>query len=96
MKIEIVDQPVKPQELLPQIVDRIFSVCKSDPSFHLKDELEIIENKIISLQHKINRQNSLMEQSDKLKKDIMQRIEIIDEHNQRKQVELLESIGSEL
>lgn len=96
MKIEKVDQHSVPQELFPQVVDRIFSVCKSDPSFHLKDELEIIENKMLSLQRKIEKQDSLIEQSNNLKKDIIQRIEIISEHNQQKQIELLESIGSEL
>lgn len=96
MNVEKVDRPIKTQELLPQIIERIFSICKSDPSFHLKDELEIIENKITSLQQKIKKQESLTEQSYKLKSDILQRIEIIDDHNRQKQVELLESIGGEL
>ena len=96
MKIEKVDQYVRSQELLPQIADRIFSVCKSDPSFHLKDELEIIENKVLSFQRKIQKQDSLLKQSEKIEKDISQRIIILDDHNQQKQIELLESIGSEL
>jgi hypothetical protein len=96
VKIEKLDQFVRSQELLPQIVDRIFSVCKSDSSFPLKDELEIIENKMSSLQQKIEKQNLLLKQSETLKKDILQRIEILDNHNQQKQVELLEAIGSEL
>lgn len=96
MKIEKLDQIVRSQELLPQIVDRIFSVCKSDPSFHLKDELEIIENKVLSLQRKIQKQDSLLKQSEEIEKDILQRMSILDDHNQQKQIELLESIGSEL
>lgn len=96
MKIENLDQPIQSKELLPQIVDRIFSICKSDPSFHLKDELEIIENKMISIKKKIEKQDSLLKQSDELKQDVIQRIEILDEHNERKQIELLESMGSEL
>jgi hypothetical protein len=96
VKIENLDQPIQSKELLPQIVDRIFSICKSDPTFHLKDELEIIENKMISIKKKIEKQNSLLKQSEELKQDVIQRIEILDEHNERKQIELLESMGSEL
>lgn len=96
MKIEKINQPVRSQELLPQIADRIFSVCKSDPSFHLKDELEIIENKVLTFQRKIQRQDSLLKQSEEIERDILQRITILDDHNEQKQTELLESIGSEL
>ncbi len=71
-------------------------MCKSDPSFHLKDELEIIENKMSSLQRKIQKQDSLLKQSEEIERDILQRIAILDDHNQQKQIELLESIGSEL
>ena len=96
MKIEKVDQVPVTKELLPQIIDRIFSICKSDPTFHLKNELEIVENKITSNRTKIKKQHSLLKQSDELRKDIIQRIEILDDHNERKQIELLESLGSEL
>lgn len=96
MKIEHINNQKKPQELLPQIIDRIFSVCKSDPSFKLKDELEIVENKILIIQRKIQRQDELLKQSEELRKDLIQRMKIMDEHNHRKQTELLELIGSEL
>lgn len=95
MKIENINQPVNTKELLPQVIDRIFSICKSDPTFHLKDELEIVENKMMSIRQKIEKQESLLRQSDELKKDLIQRIEILDDHNEQKQAELLELIGSE-
>lgn len=95
MKIENINQPVNTKELLPQVIDRIFSICKSDPTFHLKDELEIVENKMMSIRQKIEKQESLLKQSDELKKDLIQRIEILDDHNEQKQAELLELIGSE-
>jgi len=96
VKIEHPEPSVNIKELLPQVVDRIFSICKSDPSFHLKDELEIVENKMLSLKQKIEKQDGLLKQSEELKKDIIQRIEILEDHNQQKQSELLELIGSEL
>ncbi|MFW9871507.1 MAG: hypothetical protein ACFFG0_00185 [Candidatus Thorarchaeota archaeon] len=96
MKIEKVDQNINSKELLPQIVDRIYSICKLDPSFHLKNELEIIENKMASIKQKIEKQDDLLKQSEELKADLIQRIEILDQHNENKQMELLEAIGSEL
>lgn len=96
MKIENSNNTTHTKELLPQIVERIFSICRTDPNFHLKDEMEIIGNKIESVNQKITKQNQLLEQSDILKKDIIQRIEIIDNENNNKQSELLELLGSEL
>lgn len=96
MKIEKTTKKNHSQELLPQIIERIFAICRSDPNFHLKDELEIVENKIQALKQKSSKQDSLIEQSFQIKKDFLYRIEILDEQNSVKQVELLESIGSEL
>lgn len=96
MKIENPENISKMKELLPQIVERIFAICRTDPNFHLRNEMEIIENKLQSINQKIAKQDQLLEQSSKLKKDIIQRIEIIDNDNIHKQNELLESIGSEI
>lgn len=96
MKIENTNSPVNTQELLPQIVERIFAICKTDPNFHLKNEMEIIGNKIESINQKILKQDHLLEQSNILKKDILERIEILDNENQNKQNELLELLGSDL
>lgn len=96
MKIERLKEQSKSKELLPQIVDRIFSICRNDPTFHLKNEMEIVENKMTSLRQKISRQTKLLEQSTELSKDLMQRIQILEDQNERKQIELLESLGSEL
>jgi hypothetical protein len=96
VKVENIDKKENPQVLLPSIVDRIFLICKNDPNFQLRNELEIVENRIESLRKKREKQNALLEQSDTIKNDIIQRIEILDDQNSRKQMELLESIGSEL
>jgi len=96
VKIENTNSPVNTQELLPQIVERIFAICKTDPNFHLKNEMEIIGNKIESINQKILKQDHLLEQSNILKKDILERIEILDNENQNKQNELLELLGSDL
>lgn len=96
MKIEIFDFKVSHKELLPQIIDRIFSICRNDPNFKLKDEMEIVENRMESLRQKIKKQEDLLTQSNQLSKDLIQRIEILENQNERKQTELLELLGSEL
>lgn len=95
MKLERVNKTY-PQEILPQIVKRIFAVCKNDPSFSSKDELQIMEHKISSLQQKIKRQEKLLEQSITIENDFKKRIRILDEQNEQKQTELLENLGSNL
>lgn len=96
MEIEISEQTNSNKDLLPQIVDRIFSICKVDPSFHLKDEMEIIENKTQSILNKIKKQNNLLKQSENLKKELLNRIEVINDNNEKKQIELLDALGSEV
>lgn len=96
MKIQVLENTNDHKELLPQIVDRIFAVCRKDPNFHLKDEMEIVENRMESLKHKIEKQDGLLRQSSELLKDLSQRISILDNQNEKKQVELLESLGSDL
>lgn len=95
MKIEKVT-PTYSQEALPQIVKRIFAVCKNDPSFNSKDELQIVEHKISSLEQKIKRQEELLEQSITIENDFKKRIKILDEQNEQKQIELLENLGSSI
>ena len=96
MQIEICEKKKNSKELLPQILERIFAICKNDSNFELKDELINIEKNINEINQKISRQDNLLSQSELLKKDISNRISIIDSQNETKQIELLESISSEL
>lgn len=96
MKIERVEQRTDSKELLPQIIDRIFLTCKNDPNFRLKDEMEIVENKIQALLKKIEKQDHLLEESNKIKEDLKQRLDILENANNNKQLQLLEELGSEL
>lgn len=96
MKIETIDERENPQELLPQIVERIFAICKNDENFKLKDDLKHAESVIEDYNQKIEKQDDLLEQSNKLKKDLIDRLQILTEQNERQQMKLLESIGGEL
>lgn len=96
MKIEIFENKEPNRELLPQIMDRIFAVCKNDPNFQLKDEMEIVENRMKLLKQKIKKQNDLLSQSNLLSKDLLQRIEVLENQNERSQTESLEALGSDI
>lgn len=96
MKIERVEQRADSKELLPQIIDRIFLTCKNDPNFRLKDEMEIIENKIQALLKKIEKQDHLLDESNKIHADLKHRLEILENSNNTKQLQLLEELGSEI
>lgn len=96
MKIETIEIRENPQELLPQIVERIFAICKNDVNFKLKDDLKNVESNVEVLNKRIEKQNGLLEQSNTLKKDLLQRLEILSDDNERQQIKLLESIGGEL
>ncbi len=96
MNIEIEETKKDFKELIPQVVERIFHTCRNDPSFHLKDEIEVVENRIQALKKKLEKQNYFFNESEKLRKDITRRIELLDNENNSKQIELLEELGSEL
>ena len=97
MQIEICNKKKKKsKESFPQILERIFAICKNDSNFELRDELIDIEKNIKEVHKKIDRQNNLLSQSESLKKDMSKRISLIDSQNETKQIELLDSIGSEL
>ena len=96
MQIDVYKKKKKSKELLPQILERIFAICKNDSNFELKNELKDIEKDINEINKKIFKQDKLLSQSESLKKDIAFRISSIDSQNEEKQISLLESIGSEL
>jgi len=82
------------KEMLPQVLLRIFSVCKSDPNFPLKNQLKEIEGEVRSLQEKLKRQTSLLEKSTILREDLKKRIDLLEQNNYEKKSRLLDELGS--
>lgn len=96
MKIELLQKKLNFRESLPEIMNRIFAVCKTDPHFKLKTEMDQVEINITSIKRKTGKQSHLLEQSSKLTQDVGRRIALIKDENESRQTELLESLGSEL
>jgi hypothetical protein len=96
MKIEFFKKKQTSKEMLPQVLERIFAICKTDPEFPLKGKLDSVEYVIENLNKKIKKKNYLYEQGQTLKKDLETKFELINNSNLELREKLLESLGSEL
>lgn len=96
MEIISESQALERKELLPQVLLRIFSVCKTDPNFPLKDNIKEIEGEVKVLQNKLRRQTSLLDKSSDIKMTLQKRIRILEQKNFNTKSKLLEELGSEI
>lgn len=96
MKVEIPKQKEISNEMLPQIVNRIFSICKEDENFPIKKEMQTIENIIESLEIKAEKQDAVIIQALEVKKNLEKRLSDLEEKNFELQTRLLGTLGSEL
>jgi len=94
MEVITESQKIELKEQLPQILMRIFYVCKSDPNFPLKDKIKQVEGEIKLLKFKSQRQDALVKQSTNIKNDLDQRIEVLTVKNFDTKARLLEELGS--
>jgi ethanolamine utilization cobalamin adenosyltransferase len=95
MKIEKLEEPVDIKSSITKVVEKIFLICKNDPSFKLKAELESIESEIHTLNKRIAKQDNLLKQSKEIRKDFISRMQSIEESNSNTRTVLLERLGSE-
>mgnify|MGYP007048012081 CR=1 FL=1 len=100
MKIEKIDtirrESTRQENFHSDIVTRIFSICKTDPSFHLKKDIQIVENNKNILNKKIAKQDDLLNRSNEIKTDLLKRISDLENKNIDLKNTLLERLGSEL
>ena len=96
MKIEYPEKKKMTKEMLPQIVERIFAICKTDSNFPLKEKMTGVDDNISKIQANINKQDKLLLQSKQLNKNLIDRLTNLKRSNQELQDKLLEELGSEL
>ena len=96
MKVEKLKRKKTSKEMLPQVLERIFAICKTDPEFPLKEKLESVEYVIENLNKKIKKKDYLVEQGQKIQKDLDTKFELINNSNIKLREKILESLGSEL
>ena len=96
MKVEKMEKKKTSKEMLPQTLERIFAICKTDPEFPLKDKLESVEYTIYSLKKKIEKKNMLHNKGQQIQKDLEMKFELINNSNLELRERILETLGSEL
>lgn len=84
------------KESLPQIIKKIFIVCKQDPNLQKTKELKEIECKIEELSKKEMRHDELIEKSKQMKEDLERKISILEDENENLRIKLLEELGCEV
>ena len=82
------------KEMLPQVIQRIFSICKIDKNFPLKNKIQVLEGKVSSLKSRVMRQMEVARRSQKTREDLMKRIVDLEERNEDLKNELLNFLGS--
>lgn len=96
MKIEYPEKKKITKEMLPQIVERIFAICKTDSNFPLKSKMTNVDDNITKIQESISKQSKLMLQSKTLNKNLISRLTNLKNSNQELRDKLLEELGSDL
>ena len=96
MKIEYPEKRPISKEMLPQIVERIFAVCKTDGNFPLKSKMTDIDEELMVIKRQISKQDKLLNDSKNLSSNILSRLSNLRRSNQELRDRLLESLGSEL
>ncbi len=84
------------KNFIPEMVDRVFLICKDNENFSTRKEIHQTNEKLTSLIVKIKKQNSLLEQAESMKQELNSKIISLDETSFRIKVNVLELLGSEL
>jgi len=87
---------IKKHELIPTVIDHIFTICKEDKNFNIKNDIGLVDKKLLIVKKKISRQKILMNKSDKIKKDLLEKIKRIDDESFKIKYKVLKTLGSEL
>jgi hypothetical protein len=95
MEIEFSEDISNHEELIPQIIKRIFAICRNDDHFALKDDIQQLSDDHKELQKKLNSKESMLAQSREVKKDLLRRISVLEHDNESLKSQLLEEMGSE-
>jgi len=81
------------KEVLPQIIQRIFSVCKVDPNFPMKTKIQSVDGKVSALKEKVNKQMAVARRAKKTRDDLIERINDLEERNEDEKHRLLDLLG---
>jgi len=96
MEIITEDLKVENKELFPQILMRIFSICKADKNFPLKEKINSVEIEIRILEDQIKKKNNVLEETKKLRDSLGLKLQGVRKENFESKSKLLEELGSDI
>jgi len=96
MEIISESQNLESKEMLPQILMRIYSICKTDPNFPLRQQVNEIEGEVDSLQAQLKKKADLLEKSNGIYNDLKKRLDDLEQKNYEMKTRLLDELGSEI
>jgi len=96
MKIKPLEEKNLTSENLPQIIDRMFAICKEDKTFKSKDKLEAVDDVSKKLNEKIRKQKLLFNRGNEMLLDVRKRIETLDQNNEKLRTDLLMMLGGDV
>jgi len=83
------------RDFISSVLDEIFIICREDENFlKVRRGVESIDSELSMIQDKLEKQNSLINRSESLKKDIVTKLSIIENENEEMKIELLRRLGS--
>jgi hypothetical protein len=96
MEVTIIDEKKIKTEDIPQIIHRIFSICKQDHSFPHKKEMAGLDDESAAIKKKIKSKEEVIKKALKFESQMRNRLSEAQDQNLTKREKILESLGSEL
>lgn len=95
--MEVINESIEIEnkDMLPHILMRIFSVCKADPEFPLKEKINSADGEAGALILKIKKQKNLLIETNKLRDTLSERLQNRRQENFEVKSRLLEELGSD-
>ena len=84
------------KDVLPQILMRMFAVCKADPDFPLKEQINTAEGETDALTLRIKKQKKLIKKTTEIRDTLSERLQQRRQENFEVKSRLLEELGSEV
>ena len=96
MKIEKVGFLETKSFSIPEVIDEIFYIYKTEENFPLKNQVGKVDSELERLEGRIQKQNQLLQKSKEIKSDLKKRMNMLDETVFDLRSNLLEELGSEI
>lgn len=96
MKVILENENAIKKENWKSVFDRIFAVCKKDPTFRVNERVEPLNEEVRDLEEKLQKNKEIIIRADEFRKDTERKVKLLDEQNYEIKATVLEKLGSEI